>query len=613
MGTTKQQLAFPPFQLDLDNERLWREVQEIPLRPKAFAVLRYLVEHPGRLVSRAELVQAVWGATKVSEGVLRGCLREIRQALEDSVESPRFIETVPRRGWRFIAPLSPAAPPVSSSKFQVSSAKADSSPATPNTQHPTPFLVSREAELEQLHHCLEKAVNGERQLVFVTGEPGLGKTTVVDAFLAQLVGESNVWIARGQCVEHYGTGEAYMPFLAAFEQLGRTVGGEPFTELLRRYAPMWLVQMPALSDPAERAELQRQLAGTTRERMLREIATLLEVLTTDALLVLVLEDLHWSDQATVELLAYLARRREVARLLVIGTYRPMGVGTNDQPLRNMVSELQAHGQCVELPLTALSEAAVAEYLAKRFPHSALPLRLAEVLHERTGGNPLFLVTMVEDLISQGFLALVNGTWGLQLPLVDLPTGVPSSLRQLLTRQMERVHPAEQQLLEAGSLAGTEFSAATVAAAVETDVAAVEGRCERLSEQQQFIRRAGISEWPDGTVAARYGFLHALYQQLWHERVLPTRRQQWHRRIGERLEAAYEQCASEVAAELVMHFEQGGDYRRAVQYLGRAGQNALRRSAYHEAINYLTKGLNLLQTLPDSPERTQQELILQSGV
>jgi DNA-binding winged helix-turn-helix (wHTH) protein len=137
MGTTKQQLAFPPFQLDLDNERLWREVQEIPLRPKAFAVLRYLVEHPGRLVSRAELVQAVWGATKVSEGVLRGCLREIRQALEDSVESPRFIETVPRRGWRFIAPLSPAAPPVSSSKFQVPRPTHPLLHPTPNTLHPS--------------------------------------------------------------------------------------------------------------------------------------------------------------------------------------------------------------------------------------------------------------------------------------------------------------------------------------------------------------------------------------------------------------------------------------------------------------------------------------------
>jgi DNA-binding winged helix-turn-helix (wHTH) protein len=116
-----RQLAFLSFRLDLTNEQLWQGSEERPLRPKAFAVLRYLVEHAGRLVSRDELVQAVWGKTKVSEAVLRGCLREIRHALADTVETPRFIETVPRRGWRWIAPLNPTPQPVSSPKSWVQS------------------------------------------------------------------------------------------------------------------------------------------------------------------------------------------------------------------------------------------------------------------------------------------------------------------------------------------------------------------------------------------------------------------------------------------------------------------------------------------------------------
>lgn len=116
-----RQLAFLSFRLDLTNERLWQGSEERPLRPKAFAVLRYLLEHAGRLVSRDELVQAVWGKTKVSEGVLRGCLREIRHALKDSVAAPQFIETIPRREWRFIAPVtsSPSQFQVPGFKFQV--------------------------------------------------------------------------------------------------------------------------------------------------------------------------------------------------------------------------------------------------------------------------------------------------------------------------------------------------------------------------------------------------------------------------------------------------------------------------------------------------------------
>jgi tetratricopeptide (TPR) repeat protein len=139
---------------------------------------------------------------------------------------------------------------------------------------------------------------------------------------------------------------------------------------------------------------------------------------------------------------------------------------------------------------------------------------------------------------------------------------------------------------------------------------VEDHCGRLAEQQQFLRLAGISDWPDGTRAARYGFLHALYQEFWHERVSVGKRQQWHLRMGERKAAAYGNRAREIAVELAVHFEQGRDYRRAVQYLQRAAERATQRSAYEEALAHLTKGLELLKTLADTPERVQQELTLQ---
>src|SRR5262249_47814599 len=312
----------------------------------------------------------------------------------------------------------------------------------------------------------------------------------------------------------------------------------------------------------------------------------------------------------LEWLAFVARRQERARVLVIGTYRPVEMLTDGHPLKRVTQELFAHHLGKELPLSRLSEADVIAYLALRFPEGVLPTRLGQVLYQRTGGNPLFLASMVQDLISRGVLLQgQDERWAFQGTVAELGTWTPESVRHLLARQRERLLPDAQRVLEAASLAGLEFSAATVAAALEVTVTQVEAQCGRLAEQQQFLRHAGISEWPDGTRAARYGFLHALYQEFWHERVSVGNQQQWHLRMGERQEVGDGRRANEIAVELALHFAEGREYRKAIHYLHQAGENAVRRSANQEAISHLTTGLELLKTLPDAPERAQQELDL----
>ena len=372
---------------------------------------------------------------------------------------------------------------------------------------------------------------------------------------------------------------------------------------------MWLLQLPALLSDNGREDLQRRTVGATQERMLREIAEAFEVLTAERTLVLVLEDLHWADVSTLELLALLARRPDPARLLVIGTYRPLEVLGNGHPLNGVIHELQAHGLCEELALGLLSEEDVATYLQERFPHSVFPIHLAEVLHRRTEGNPLFVVSAIDDLVGQGMIVQVEENWVLQGSVEGAATGVPENIRHLVARQRERLEPAEQQVLEAASVAGMEFSVAAVAAALEAEVVAVGEHCAQLAERQQFLRPAGIAEWPDGTVAARYGFVHALYQHVWSERVSIEKQQQWHLRVGERKEKAYGSRASEIAAELAVHFEQGRDYPRVIRYLQQAGENAVGRHAYLEAIALLTQGLTLLQHLPETSARWRQEFAL----
>ncbi len=445
----------------------------------------------------------------------------------------------------------------------------------------TPSLVGRELELAQLHTCFAKALQGERQILFVAGEPGIGKTTLVDAFLTRLANEPEhepeFWIGRGQCIEHYGANEAYLPILEALGRLGRESEGQHLIELLSQQAPTWLVQMPALLTASELEMLQRKTQGATRERMLRELAEAMEALTAERPLVLWLEDLHWSDVSTLDWLALVARRREPAHLLVIGTYRPVDVLVQEHPLPAIKQELQTHGCCVELLLDFLSEEEMAKYLVVRFSvgatgRSPLP-GLARVIHRRTDGNPLFMVNVVTDLVARGVLVQSNGRWELKGRVEEVAGGVPESLQKLIAQHITRLRPETQRLLEVASVAGAEFSAAAVAAGSETEIEVIEEQCEELVRREHFLRASGTAEWPDGTVAARYGFLPALYQEVLYDRLTARRRQRLHQQIGEREEQGYGERAREIAAELALHFEQGREYRKAVQYLQHAGVNA----------------------------------------
>ena len=316
---------------------------------KAFAVLRYLVEHPDRIVTKAK-AQALWPETVVSDAVLAVYVRKIRRALGESPKTPRFIETVPRQGYRFIGHPRVQNERTREDERAVPESGTAAGPSPVRILYSTTELVGRTSELAQLHQLREQSLSGARQLVFVTGEPGIGKTALVDAFLDHLTTAGDLGIGHGQCIEHYGAGEAYLPVLSALGQLGRESGVGRFVELLGQYAPTWLAQLPAFLGADEREALQRTTWGATRERMLRELAEALEALTAERPLALVLEDLHWSDAATLDLLAFLARRRQPARLLVIGTYRPMEVLGRAHPLYAVTQELYAHSLCTELAL-----------------------------------------------------------------------------------------------------------------------------------------------------------------------------------------------------------------------------------------------------------------------
>jgi hypothetical protein len=462
--------------------------------------------------------------------------------------------------------------------------------------------------------ALERASNGERQILFVAGESGIGKTAVVDAFMREIEQMGSWRLTHGQCVEHYGESEPYQPLLDALTRLCRQTASDSFVPILRRHAPSWLAQVPALQTPSEIRLLTRQTSGVTSERMQRELMNALERMASDTPIVLWLEDVHWSDLATLDWLAAFAARTDGARLLVIATYRTADVRAGRHPLPAIVDDLRVKGRCEEIALTGLTPADVCAYLTARFSADAGALDHVGVLvHQHTEGNPLFVVNVLRDLVVRGVLREADGRW-IADPDVDAASfGVPEDVRRAITRQVERLNPAERSMLETMSVLGRTSAAAAIAAGGGVATTEVEATLGGLARERWFVRERPPIEWPDGTISASFEFLHPLYGEVLESRVHPARRVELHRRIGERLENGYGGRAAEIAAELAVHFQQARDTSRAVTYLQRAAETSRRRSAYLIAEQQLRRAVTLLTELPVSDERSAREIELRMAL
>jgi DNA-binding winged helix-turn-helix (wHTH) protein/tetratricopeptide (TPR) repeat protein len=600
---------FAAFRLDTLNQCLWRRAdggreERILLTPKAFAVLEFLVDRPGRLVSHKELLRAVWPNAVVDPQAVkrhvlavrsalgdrpRKSLPAVRSALGDRPRKSLFIETIPKRGYRFIAQVSE----IVDSRSIVSSRRAQD-------------LVGRGSALEVLHEAWQRALSGARQIVFITGEPGIGKTALAEEFQRQVaLGERTVHMAHGQCIEGYGSKEAYGPMLDALGRLCRGPQAGPIVQILLSDAPTWLAQLPSLLTPEHREKLQREILGATRERMVREIGDALESITAQTALLLVLEDLHWVDDSTVDIISALARRRTPAKLMLLATCRRLDAEPPSYPLRALMPYLLVHRLCREIDLTQLSEAEVEEYLAAQSPAARPPPGLSALVHRHSEGNPLFMVAALEHMAKRGLLTRASGRWQLQVPLEQIEFEVPDDLRHMIEAQLEPLSAAERSALELASVSGASFSASVIGAAADLDSHSLENLYEELSRRHHIVKWVGTHALPDGSMTERYAFVHVLYRQVLYDRQLPGRRARSHGLIGERLAALYTQRMEEVATELVYHFEQAGDWPRAIDSLQQAAEIAGRRYAHRQADSILARALELVSRLPEA-QRAQTE-------
>jgi DNA-binding winged helix-turn-helix (wHTH) protein len=574
-----------PFRLDPANQCLWRRTgsggeERILLTPTEFGVLDYLVEHAGQVVTHRELLDAVWPDTAIEPQVVKNKIFHLRRVLEDEPKRPRYIETLPRRGYRFVGRLE-------------RSTLGEAAAPTPGSR-----LVGRESVLADLWQGMRNASAGKVQVVFLTGEPGIGKTSLADEFQRQVaVSNRAVRFGHGQCVEGFGSKEAFYPVLEAVGRLCRGPNGAQMVDTLAREAPTWLVQFPALLTRQHREILRQEILGATRERMLREICEALAAVSARTPLLLILEDLHWGDSSTLDLISALARHRTLARIMLIATYRPSELAGSATPLEALKRDLLAHKLCREIVLQPLTEAEIARYLADGQSAAAVSNELASLLHRHTEGNPLFMIAVFEHMLEAGLVEHEHGGWRLRRPASEIALQVPETLRQMIGAQIERLSTPEQRVLEVAAIAGVTIVAAISAPTANLDPGSFDECCDSLARRNHILRLAGTQELPDGQVVQRYEFVHALYREALYQGQAPAPRSMLHRRMAERMEELFTASLDDVAPELAYHFEQGADWRRAVQYLRRVAEMAGRGGERERAKAKLEHALALAARLP----------------
>jgi serine/threonine protein kinase/predicted ATPase len=487
-----------------------------------------------------------------------------------------------------------------------------SSVAVSRRAPPAANIVGREQELDALHEEFERAQRGEARLVVISGEAGVGKTTLVDAFVHQLEEDGEpARIGRGRCSERLAGSEAYLPVLEALDSLQRNQQLGSLSRLIRALAPSWYAQlMPPSENDSSAARLAAETAGGSQERLKREIASLLEEVGRIQPVLLWFDDVHWADPSTTDLIGYLARRLDNTRLLIVATVRPSELAQSRHPFLPLKLDLVSRGLCREISPSYLDEAAIDRYIALQFPEHAFPSSFAGLIQHRTEGNPLFMSDLLRDLRRRQVIQQKDGRWVIAGNLSAIAGELPESVRSLIQRKLDALDDTERRLLSAASVQGMDFDSAIIAGALQIDEEEVETRLDRLEREHAIVRFVRELEAPNRSLTLHYRFAHHMYQNVCFDSLRATRKAALSRAIAERLVERYGDHSCDCMSDIAVLFEVARDHIRAAEYWNRAAQAAARLYAHDESARLAQHGLALLGDEPASPARAAAELSLQ---
>ena len=483
--------------------------------------------------------------------------------------------------------------------------------------------VGREKERARMEASYNLARGGHSQLLCLSGEPGIGKTTLVEEFLEELaISGEPCRVGRGRCSERLAGAEAYLPWMEALASLADegsilTVPGElpregSLASKLASLAPAWFRQLVphAQTDLSVSAGGVQEAAPSSQERLKREFCLFLEEISREGPTVLFLDDLHWADASTVDLLAYLAGHFHQMRTLVVVTYRPSEMLLTGHPFLQLKPDLQARGICHEIAPEFLRLEDVRRYLSLEMPNNDFPRDLEALIHAKTEGNPLFMTDLVRYLRDRRVIAEQKGRWRLARAVPEIEADLPESVRGLIQRKLDQLNEEEHRLAICAAVQGYSFDSAVLAKALGLEAAEVEDRLERLVNLHGLIKHVSEREFPDKTLTAHYRFVHVLYQNALFASLKPARRVALSKAVAQALLGFYGGSSAAAAAELAFLFEAAREWQSAAEFFLQAARNAMRLFADHEASTLAHRGLDMARALPESEKRDRLELKLQ---
>ncbi|MGA7613778.1 MAG: protein kinase [Thermoanaerobaculia bacterium] len=477
----------------------------------------------------------------------------------------------------------------------------------PSRSRAETIVVGRKRELETLVAEFRETERGRSRFVAVTGEPGIGKSTLIHRFLDRMATVGECIIAVGRCSERLAGTEAYLPWFEAVESMVRA--DVRAGRLLREFAPTWERQLSHAGDTTADREMQSG-AAPPQDRMKREIAGFLERASAMAPLIFVLEDVHWADASTADLISFLAARHESLRLLLVSSFRPSELARTRGPFLTVHQELVARGVGREVEVAFLDADEVASYLDREFPGHHFPPEISKLIHEKTEGSPLFIVDVIRYMKDRGIIDRVAGEWRLTTDVPAIETSMPQSISNMIQRKLDQLSEEQRQLLGVAAAEGFLFHSAVVAKALGKDEVEIEDLLDDVEKKSGLIRNVGELELPDDTPTLRYRFVHVLYQNALYGGLGPARRSSFSRSVASALRGFAASRLNEFASELALLYEQAREFGEAAAFFTRAARIAARLYANQESEALARKGLESAARMNDDERSTTESDLLE---
>ncbi len=604
-----QTFHFAPFQLVSDVDLLFRDGEPLRIEPRAVQVLRYLIRHRDRVVPKEELLDQVWADVFTTDAVLKQAVSQIRRALGDAPNAPRYVQTFHARGYRFIAPVS-----VQTEHLEETREGADglNHPATTSdkdtvniadAQPNYDLLIGRETEFSMLRAEYGRALAGGGQPVIVKGEPGIGKTQLVRHFGRWLRGEgaSYVYVRffdyEGSRLAPYG---AFIDLLRAAlrangePQAGGSRRDSSAQELRDEVEARCDERLPDELFRGERAHapLAHVGAGAGASDHFRVIVPLARAflrLSRERPLVMVFDDLQWADEVSLDCLGYLMRARREEPLLLVMPARAGEASEPGQRLAQWLKREATYRSFTSINLRPLDESACREAVEEAFGGATsaplVPRADTRVMYRVTGGNPYFLVETLRLLVAEGVISETvegardaGGRWKWN-GIEDVP--LPDSLVMAAMGKLERLSPDLRELLEQAAVIGDEFR-------VET-LARMSGRGEEaLDESLREGISLGVLSVRGVSVGEDYRFYHTILRHVLYDSLAPRRRRRLHGLAAAAIEEVYGQRADRFADALSAHYEAAGEHARAFRWGMRAWAVASASWHWSEAVSSIER-------------------------